>query len=194
VAGAAALVAVPTLAGRLATLGTVVAGGAGEEASAAGRLSEVGAAWDVFATHPLIGVGPGQFPLYYQRYVNLSGGSVHSGDGARNAHNIVLGLAADVGLLGLAAFSCLVIAVLVGLARARRHGPLRGLATAALVSICFYLACSAFLHLAYARYLWLYLALSASVISLTPRRHPEEPKHAVQRTATRVRRPAGSGA
>ena len=193
VAGAAAVAVVPTLAERLATLGTVIAGGAGEEASAAGRLSEVAAAWEVFAAHPLIGVGPGQFPLYYQRYVNLSGGSIHSGDGARNAHNIVLGLAADVGLLGLAAFTCLVVAVLLGLARARRHTPMRGLATAALVSLCFYLACSAFLHLAYARYLWLYLALSASVISLTHRR-PEEPTNPVQRPATRARRLAGSGA
>ncbi|WP_185748881.1 O-antigen ligase family protein [Humibacillus xanthopallidus] len=165
-AGALAVMAVPTLADRLATLGSLAGGGPSEDASAAGRLSEVEAAWNVFATHPFVGVGPGQFPLYYQRYVSLTGGSVHSGEGARNAHNIVLGLAADIGLLGLGAFVILVTVVVVGLARARSHTRLRGVATAALVSVCFYLGCSAFLHLAYARYLWLYLALSTAIISL----------------------------
>lgn len=164
-AGVVAILTIPTLAERLATLGDVV-GGPGGDASASGRISEVGAAWDVFATHPLLGVGPGQFPLYYQRYVALTGGSIHSGEGARNAHNIVLGIAADVGLVGLAAFACLVAAVVAGLVRVRRHPGLRGVATAALVSISFYLGCSAFLHLAYARYLWLYLALSTTVIGL----------------------------
>jgi putative inorganic carbon (hco3(-)) transporter len=166
--GALAVMAVPTLADRLATLGSLAGGGPSEDASAAGRLSEVEAAWNVFATHPFVGVGPGQFPLYYQRYVSLTGGSVHSGEGARNAHNIVLGLAADIGLLGLGAFAILVTVVVVGLARARSHTRLRGVATAALVSVCFYLGCSAFLHLAYARYLWLYLALSTAIMSLDP--------------------------
>ncbi|GGM94606.1 hypothetical protein GCM10009721_21130 [Terrabacter tumescens] len=174
VAGAIALATVPSLAGRLSTLGAVVDGGAGEEASAAGRLSEVQAAWDVFTGHPLLGVGPGQFPLYFQRYSGLAGGSVHSGEGSRNAHNIVLGLAADVGLLGLAAFALLVGVIVVGLVHARRHVQLRGVATAALVSLCLYLACSALLHLAYARYLWLYLALSTAVIGLA-RSTGEEP-------------------
>lgn len=167
VAGGLAVMAVPTLAARLATLGSVVSGGASDEASTAGRLSEVSAAWDVFATHPLLGVGPGQFPLYYQRYVALNGGSsVHTGDGARNAHNIILGLAADVGLVGLIGFLFLVGIIVVGLVRARRVRQFRALATTALASVAVYMACSAFLHLAYARYLWLYLAMSASVISL----------------------------
>lgn len=175
VAGGAAVVAVPTLAARLATLGAVVGGGSGEEASAAGRLSEVQAAWEVFATHPVVGVGPGQFPLYYQRYVALTGGSVHSGDGARNAHNIVLGLAADVGLLGLASFVALVGVVVAHLVRARREASLRSMATPALVSVSLYLACSAFLHLAYARYLWLCLALATSASSVVSEPAPGRP-------------------
>lgn len=169
VAAGVAVMAVPPLAERLATLGTVVSSGGGAEASSAGRLSEVGAAWAVFASHPVLGVGPGQFPLYYQRYLGLSGGGVHSGQGARNAHNIVLGVAADVGLVGLVGFTLLVGVVVVGLIRTRRSPRFRALATAALVSISLYLGCSAFLHLAYARYLWLYLALSASLISIASR-------------------------
>lgn len=185
VAGAVAVMAVPTLAERLATLGDVAGGGASADASAAGRLSEVGAAWDVFATHPVLGVGPGQFPLYYQRYVSLTGSSIHSGEGARNAHNIVLGVAADVGLLGLAAFAFLVTTVVIGLVRARRRDGLRGIATAALVSISFYLGCSAFLHLAYARYLWLYLALSTAVTELATRqRVPAMPLERHERLET----------
>jgi hypothetical protein len=176
VAGTVAVAAVPTLAARLATLGAVVGGGSGEEASAAGRLSEVQAAWDVFASHPFVGVGPGQFPLYYQRYVALTGGSVHSGDGARNAHNIVLGLAADVGLVGLASFVALVWVVIARLVRARRDPSTRGVTSAALVSVCLYLGCSAFLHLAYARYLWLYLALATAASGLGSSRATEEPR------------------
>ena len=170
VGGGVAIMAIPTLAARLATVGTIISGGAVDEQSAAGRLSEVSAAWEVFLSHLTLGVGPGQFPLYYQRYVAMAGGSsVHSGDGARNAHNIVLGIAADVGLTGLLGFALLIGVVVFGLVQARRVREFRALATTALASIALYIACSAFLHLAYARYLWLYLALSASLINLAER-------------------------
>jgi hypothetical protein len=173
VAGGVAVMAIPTLAARLATIGTVVSGGASDESSAAGRLSEVSAAWNVFLTHPTLGVGPGQFPLYYQRYASLIGGSsAHTGDGARNAHNIILGVAADVGLVGLIGFLLLIGVIVVGLVRARRVPGFRALATTALVSVAVYMACSAFLHLAYARYLWLYLAVAASLINLAARHRP----------------------
>lgn len=176
IAGGLAVMAIPTLAARLATLGALISGGPTDEASAAGRLSEVSAAWDVFATHPALGVGPGQFPLYYQRYVALNGGSsVHAGDGARNAHNIILGLGADVGLIGLVGFLFLIGVTVAGLVRARRVRQFRALATTALASVALYMACSAFLHLAYARYLWLYLAMSASVISLAAGAKPSVP-------------------
>jgi O-antigen ligase len=88
----------------------------------------------------------------------------------------VLGLAADVGLVGLASFVALVWVVIARLVRARRDPSTRGVTSAALVSVCLYLGCSAFLHLAYARYLWLYLALATAASGLGSSRATEEPR------------------
>lgn len=174
-AAAVALWQVPSLSDRVATLHTLSVQGATGEASLSGRLSEVRTAGEVFLAHPATGVGPGQFPEYYQRYVGLRGVGVHFGEGPRNAHNLIAGIAADLGTVGLLVFGGLVVVVLTGLRRARRTA-LRPEATAALTSVALYLGCSVFLHLAYARYLWLLVALAATVIVLARRDSGPDPQ------------------
>jgi putative inorganic carbon (HCO3(-)) transporter len=165
---AVVLVAVPQYADRVLTLGSVASllsedtAGSGADNSLLSRATENLTAINVFADHPLVGVGPGQFSEYYRQYSDEIGISVRAQD--REAHNLYLGLAAEAGSLGLAAFLVAVVVTLVGLARARRAAlatrpDLAALATGFLLAIIAYLASGVFLHLSYARYFWLMLAL-----------------------------------
>lgn len=170
----AALALVPSFAGRALSLigalgigpGTVASEG---DAAARGRLSEVVAALRVYADHFVLGVGPGQFPAYYQSYAAETGGGVHAGGGPRYAHNLLLGLAADVGTLGLLAFVAVVVTVVVGLWRVRDDEVYGPHATASLASVLLIMVASMFLHLAYMRYLWLHLALAAVLVWMVRR-------------------------
>jgi putative inorganic carbon (hco3(-)) transporter len=52
------------------------------------------AGWDIFRRHPWLGVGLGSFPTYAPRYML----------GAFKAHNSYLEVAAELGVLGIAAY------------------------------------------------------------------------------------------
>ncbi len=169
--GLVVLIAVPQYADRVLTLGSVAslfsddAVGSSADNSLLSRATENLTAINVFADHPLVGVGPGQFSEYYRQYSDEIGISVRAQD--REAHNLYLGLAAEAGGLGLGAFLVAVIVTLVGLARARRAAlesrpDLAALATGFLLAIVAYLASGIFLHLSYARYFWLMLALGGA--------------------------------
>ncbi|MFM0338274.1 PglL family O-oligosaccharyltransferase [Paraburkholderia fungorum] len=54
--------------------------------------------WTMFRTHPLLGVGWGEFPSYQYDYVRTLGGV----EIANNSHNIFVDLLAKTGLIGLA--------------------------------------------------------------------------------------------
>ena len=165
---AVVLAAVPQYADRVLTLGSVAAlfsdeaVGSSADNSLLSRATENLTAINVFADHPLVGVGPGQFSEYYRQYSDEIGLSVRAQD--REAHNLYLGLAAEAGAIGLGAFLVAVTVTLVGLARARRAAlatrpDLAALASGFLLAIVAYLASGVFLHLSYARYFWLMLAL-----------------------------------
>jgi O-antigen ligase len=169
--GLVVLLAVPQYADRVLTLGSVAslfsdeAVGSSADNSLLSRATENLTAINVFADHPIVGVGPGQFSEYYRQYSDQIGISVRAQD--REAHNLYLGLAAEAGALGLAAFLVAVGVTLVGLARARRAAlasrrDLAALATGFLLAIVAYLASGVFLHLSYARYYWLILALGGA--------------------------------
>lgn len=185
VAGALALN--PSYSERLSTTslkGIAAPAGSAVQADSAtrSRLTENLAAANVFADHPLFGVGPGGFPLHYQEYASRIGIEVHdrerTGDQAglppqRAAHNIVLGMAADLGIIGLVLFAVVVCLAFAGLLRARRralaeHRPgLADVAGAVLVALVGYLAAGLFLSLAFERYLWLLLAMAGAVVVLS---------------------------
>jgi putative inorganic carbon (hco3(-)) transporter len=176
--------AVPSYRSRVESLSSV--GGAGApvgataaaDSSVAGRLTEMHAALLVWADHPVLGVGPSQFPLYYQRYALLVGGQVHTSvaygprkgsSPGRVTHDLFLGIAADLGLVGLIVFLTILAVTLRGLWRAcsRRvaaQSAVTALNAGYLVAIVAYIAAGLFLELAYERYFWLILALACSAI------------------------------
>jgi putative inorganic carbon (HCO3(-)) transporter len=168
---AVVLIAVPTYGARVTTITGLFslfsedsAAGAADN-SLLSRATENLTALSVWADHPLVGVGPGEFPSYYRDYADEIGLSVRAQD--REAHNLYLGIAAETGALGLIAFLGAVIATLWQLARARRQAlltrpDLAAMATGFLLAIVAYLASGLFLHLSYARYFWLILALGGA--------------------------------
>jgi putative inorganic carbon (hco3(-)) transporter len=189
----ATFVAVPSFADRLSSVSSVTMAtqqtGTALEAddSTQSRATEMRAAFNVFADHPLVGVGPGAFPLYYQEYAQaISGGQVHQKElgserrgetPEREAHNLYLSQMAELGLAGATLFFLLIgmtIATLVvarkRLQRAKRPQE-EHMATALLLALGAYLVCGMLLSLAFERYFWLLLALcaAASLMARTPR-------------------------
>ena len=140
----------------------------GPDGAILGRATSNLASLNVFLEYPLLGVGPGQYVAEYsQEYGNELG--LRYRETARRAHNMVLEVAADTGIAGVVTLGGVFGATLLGLWRARRTWIKRNpeyaaWATAFMLSVIGYLLTSAFLHLAYMRYLWLLIALANSVI------------------------------
>jgi len=180
--------AVPEYAVRLSSLARV--GDAMEFGSSAGfrntdgatksRLTEMLGAGLVFADHPVVGVGPGMYKEHYREYAERAGLKVKSSD--RESHSLYLGLAAEHGLLGVFAFTAIVVVTFWELSRARRrwrrsHPELANLTGGLLMALVGYLAIGFFLHFAYIRYFWLMMGLAgaASRIAVARRSLPPAP-------------------
>jgi O-antigen ligase len=133
-----------------------------------GRATSNLAALNVFADHPVLGVGPGRYQTdYSQAYANELG--MRHFTTPRRAHNLYFEVAADTGILGLVTFLGVVGSTLVGLWRVRRRWMERRpeyahLATALFLAVAGYMLSGFFLHLAYIRYFWLLMALANSAI------------------------------
>ena len=184
---AVVLAAVPTYATRLTSLQTLAAsfsddtstGVANADGATLSRLTEMGAAGLVFLDHPILGVGPGLFPLYYQEYADLIGLRTQNAD--RQAHDLYVSIAAETGGLGLACFLMVIYMTLRGLARARKRWlqdepEIANMATAYMLSIVTYLTTGIFLHFAFIRYFWLIMALAAAVIYIAEQRASGRPE------------------
>ncbi len=129
------------------------------------RVTEGLAALLAWADHPVIGVGPGQFPQYYRQYAEVVGIRVLARD--REAHNLYLGMAAELGIIGITVFLIILGLTFRELARARRavraYDPLMSdIVTGFLFAILAYLATGIFLHMSFIRYFWLMLGLAAA--------------------------------
>ena len=177
------ILAVPSYAGRLASLADVTAifsdepAAGGTDNSLLSRATENLAALNVFADHPILGVGPDQFPEYYREYADEIGISVRAAD--REAHNLYLEKAAETGILGLVTFFGAVVATLFQLARARaaaiaRRPELAAMASGFMLALVAYLATGIFLHMSYARYFWLILALAGATAHVVLRTMADE--------------------
>lgn len=145
------------------------------DTSVQSRLAENLTAIAVFADHPIIGVGPGQFSSYYREYAVEVGGVIRAED--RQAHNLYLGMAADAGVLGLIALLAILGITLFDLRRARSRWitarpELADIATGLSLAVVTYMATGLFLHLSYARYFWLVMAI-AGAAALIMRRLPD---------------------
>ena len=85
----------------------------------------------------------------------------------REAHNLYLGTAAELGIIGITVFLIIIGLTLRDLARARKavraKDPLMAdMATGFILAIVAYLATGIFLHMSFIRYFWLMLALAAA--------------------------------
>lgn len=174
---AVALIAVliPTAYGqRIAALGQIAGAVRGEtpqDSALRGRVSEVTSAAKMFADHPVIGVGYGNFEEHYHRYartIALDGRSEE-----RAAHSLYLEVAAETGLVGSIAFAVLVAYPIVGMRRtyslllhAGRARDAQRVATFG-IALFGYLVGSLFLHLSYPRYFWLLLGIAIAVGGLS---------------------------
>lgn len=139
------IVAVPrgrrlTLAGCSAALVVGVLFLSGDLRHQVGRIEEVAAAWNgdvagdssaagyagtfraglrMFVDDPLNGVGAGNFVLHYQAYAPFDG--IDTSGRARAAHNVVIELVAETGIVGAIAFGVMASAVVLVIRRGR-HG------------------------------------------------------------------------
>lgn len=133
------------------------------EASFRGRTSEVLVAWQIFADHPILGVGLNNYKYYYQQYAKPLGWDNRREE--RSAHNLYLETAAETGLIGLAAFLAVVGAAFWRAYQAQKMLMRAGkydeaaVVFALMTSVVGYLMASQFLHGAYPRYFWLLIGI-----------------------------------
>ena len=144
-----------------------VEGAAGLEGSAALRVALWRIGWDMFSDSPIWGQGLGSFELKAPRYGAGYGVLSH-----RSPHNLPIKVAAESGLIGLAVFGWLVLAVLsVSLALWRSQSTTRYLGALVLaVSMTFGVA-NLFATVAYENlvsiYIWALVGLIGR-LSVTP--------------------------
>jgi putative inorganic carbon (hco3(-)) transporter len=137
-----------------------------------GRAGEMAAAALVFVDHPVLGVGPGNFPFYYPDYAERIGLLVHAG--YREAHSLYLDILAETGAVGLLCFLAAVIATLRDLNRARRrwrftNREIANTVVAFELAVVAQLATGLFLQHSYIRYFWFAMALAGAAAWLALR-------------------------
>ena len=198
------LVAVPQYGSRVASLidvtGTITGSSSAGSPDGAllSRATEAITAILVFADHPIIGVGPGRFPSYYRLYADDVGIRVLQAD--RQAHDLYLHIAAENGILGLGAFLGILAFTLRDLIRVRRRWltarpEIAAMATGLMLSIVTYMTTGLFLHLSYARYFWLMLALAGAAAHIGLRLADEAGQRAPEAAPAPAAMPAlGAGA
>jgi O-antigen ligase len=161
----------PSYQQRIASIGNVTAllerqTQARADGAIRGRTTAMLAALNVFADHPVLGVGPGQYsPVYSLEYQNLPGVSFRDLTTSRRAHSLYLEMAAELGIVGLTVFLAMVGLLLRDLLRSRRTAGSRemsDLSTALALGLAAYLGTALFLHLSFERYFWLLLALCSA--------------------------------
>ena len=124
------------------------------------------AAWRVFLSHPILGVGPGQFvPYYSMDYVNRVG--LRPLTKGYQAHNLYFQALAETGLIGAICFVSIPASILFGL-WAEWKRSLYGHSEVALTASAFFLSlvalsiASLFSPMTDQRYFWLLLALCSA--------------------------------
>jgi O-antigen ligase len=166
------LIVAPGYVARLTRIADVVTTAGQVDEAVAGRLGENAAAMLAFFDHPVVGVGPAQFRLYYEGYAREIGADQHTG--TRRAHSLYLSTAAELGIVGVIAMLGVLGSTIRALWRSRRHwlatDPDQArLPTAFLLSLISFLTTAAFLDLAYARYFWLMLGVAAATAHIASR-------------------------
>lgn len=146
--------------------GLAVEGGEAPDGALRGRATSNLAALNVFLDNPVVGVGPLQ---YFQQYSLTEGNEVgiRYRDSRRRAHNLYFEMAADTGILGLAAFLAITVVTMRELRRLSRYWrsrrpDLANLADSLFFALLAYFATATFLQLSYQRYLWMFMGLAGA--------------------------------
>ena len=143
-----------------------------EDTSLRGRSSEMLTGLAMFLEHPILGVGAGNYNTNYQRYSQQIGLEFRSE--ARDPHSLYIQLLAETGILGTIAFLGMIYFLFEALNKACRS--IEGSphlaewlpwVSAMRFVILSYLLTSIFLHNAYIRYLWIFIAMALTGIQIT---------------------------
>jgi len=172
----AAPIAIPGLGARISSIGGV-GGLFGQEQVEAdgptrGRTTAMLSALAAFVDHPVLGVGPGQYvPYHALRYQSLPEISFREIAVPRRAHNLYLEIAAEMGTVGLLLFLTIPFLLLKDLETVRRalapgRPDLARWAAVFMMTLFAYLGSGMFLHLAFERYYWLMIGLTASAAAV----------------------------
>jgi O-antigen ligase len=141
------------------------------EASLRGRLSEQLSGLLMFVEHPLLGVGPKNYPANYQDYAQRAG--LDSRHTERNAHNLFLEVAAETGLVGSLFFGAVLFLAFKSLRTGRKtltdmgENSLAAMVAALELGLIGYLIAALFLHGAYPSFFWVLIAISFGVSNFT---------------------------
>jgi O-antigen ligase len=141
-----------------------------------GRTTEMLAALAAYTEHPVLGVGPGQYVNHYSVYYqSLPEISIRELAEPRRAHNLYLEIAAESGTFGLAIFVAIPLLLLrdlrvVRLSLYERSATELGrIAAGFSLVVLAYLGTGVFLHLAFERYYWFIVALTAAAAGVLER-------------------------
>lgn len=179
---AAAVLVIPLLppgyVQRLTTLDQVGSVNATTDASIRGRTSVVKAGGAMLSDRPLFGIGYGGFGDAYPEYARDLGIELKSE--SREAHNLYVEIASETGIAGVAAFFVLVAGAAVSIGSARRRfrslgrDDLDGIGYALGAALVGYLITSIFLHMAFARFVWLLIGIAIALPNVAARLEQEE--------------------
>jgi len=147
-----------------------------------GRVTEMLAGLAAYTDHAVLGVGPGQYVPYYSVYYqSLPEISIRELSVPRRAHNLYLELAAESGTAGLVVFMAIPLLLLRDLRAIRlllmpRRPDLARVAAGFSLLILAYLGTGMFLHLAYERYYWFMVGLTAAAAGVLDRWTGDRPR------------------
>lgn len=164
-------------AARFGTLQELLPGnqGAGvySEASYLNRYVSMRMAINMFADHPIQGVGAGNYGVHYLDYIREDGSPTTNF--VTVAHSYYLEIAAETGLLGLLVVGGVIVLALSRqiaaeqLFRASGDRRMAELAAALRAGFVGYLVAAAFLPGSYTRYLWIQVALAVALAEIARR-------------------------
>jgi len=162
-----------------------------------GRSTIWAIAWRMVQTHPLVGVGSGNFSADAINYVQKSGPLTRADlivDNPKIAHNIYLEMLADMGIVGLVAFLSIIGSALAAAWRAAQAFERSGDLALELMSRCVilaligFMASDFFISGQFEKQLWLVVALGPTLFALS-RDQAREKVMSLARGGTRRRQP-----
>jgi O-antigen ligase len=117
----------------------------------------------MFADYPVAGIGVGNFPHRYLEYAEQVG--IEQTRTTIEAHSFYVEIAAETGVIGLAVWGLVGFICFETIRAARRRlgaageTDLRAMVTGYAIGLIGFFTAALFLHLAYARYMWILLAI-----------------------------------